>query len=354
MTDPFELLSALDAPRPIPTELRGRLEDALLSADQTRQLNADLAARLTTRMTDRVAELLEGLDSPLPLPASVRASLDDELGRRRSRTAWLATAAAAAVLVVCAAAALVATRPAHRPGVVAGAQPSASASASASAPPPVGSGTAPGTSGVAGGTSGLLPPTASQAPAPAGAPAAGTTNGSAGVAAGPPSRPSLTSVSPDAGPLRGGTSVRLRGPGLRTVRGVTFGGAAATQLRINEDGSVTVRTPASSRPADVTVAAHLRDGSQVTRPRGFSYLAAPAVDSATPSSGPAGTWVTLDGSGLARAIVVRFGDVVADDVRIVSDRRVRARAPAHSPGPVDINVTTPGGTSNAVRFLYLP
>src|SRR4051812_49938464 len=111
MTDPLELLSALDAPRPLSTELRARLEDALLSVDQPRALDAGLAARLTTRMTDRVAELFVGLDAPRPLPASVRAALDDGLVRRRRRGLWVGFAAAASVLGVSGAAGLTAERP---------------------------------------------------------------------------------------------------------------------------------------------------------------------------------------------------------------------------------------------------
>ena len=183
-------------------------------------------------------------------------------------------------------------------------------------------------------------------------------SGSSGVAAGPPAAPAsdvtLTSVSPDAGPIRGGTLVRLTGPGLRRARSVTFGAAAGTRLRINDDGSLTVRTPPSSRPAAVTVVVRLADGRQVTRRAGFSYLAAPTLDSAAPTAGSAGTWVTLDGSALARTTIVYFGAVAARHLEIESDNRVRALAPAHSSGPVDITVSTPGGTSNAVTFVYVP
>jgi hypothetical protein len=52
--------------------------------------------------------------------------------------------------------------------------------------------------------------------------------------------------------------------------------------------------------------------------------------------------------------MVRFGDSAATRIERVSDTRVRALSPTHAPGPVDVVVTTPGGTSAPVRFLYLP
>lgn len=356
MTDPFDLLAGLDESRPLPVSLRDRLETALRGAEAARPLDAVLAARLTTQMTDPVAQLLADLDAPRPLSPAFRAALAGQLRRRSARRGW--AAAAGIALVASAAAVLVAVRTPDTSQTTAGSQPAASRTPAASAEPTAASG------GSAAVGAAPAPVRVSAAPAPAMAlpPAAsgsGSTGGGVGAAPGSATgsgTSSLTSVTPDAGPLRGATTVRLRGPGLRTARTVTFGGAAGTGLRVNADGSLTVRTPAASAPRSVSVVVRLRDGSRVTRADGFTYVAPPHLDAAAPSSGPmgGGTWVTLEGTALARTTTVRFGETAATEIKVLSDTRVQARAPAHSAGPVDITLTTPGGTSNGVRYLYLP
>lgn len=81
---------------------------------------------------------------------------------------------------------------------------------------------------------------------------------------------------------------------------------------------------------------------------------APTVDGLAPASGPAGTWVTLTGHDLTPTERVTFGGVRAAQVEQVSATQVRALAPAHPAGPVDVVLTTPAGSSAPRRFLYLP
>ncbi|HUY64760.1 MAG TPA: IPT/TIG domain-containing protein, partial [Acidimicrobiales bacterium] len=72
----------------------------------------------------------------------------------------------------------------------------------------------------------------------------------------------------------------------------------------------------------------------------------PVVSGLTPDRGPrsGGTWVTIEGSGFTGTTVVRFGSHAARFV-VLSDSRLRAEAPAGAAGSVDVEVTTPPGTS---------
>jgi hypothetical protein len=85
--------------------------------------------------------------------------------------------------------------------------------------------------------------------------------------------------------------------------------------------------------------------------------AAPAVRSLSPSSGPAGTEITVDGSGFTEDSAVDFGRVAvrtADAKVFPPDRIVVTKAPAGS-GAVDVRVTNTIGTSPAVpggTFTY--
>ena len=67
----------------------------------------------------------------------------------------------------------------------------------------------------------------------------------------------VTLVTPDYGPLSGGTVVTISGSGFTGATAVDFGGAAATNVTVNSDTSVTATSPASpsSLTVDVTVTA---------------------------------------------------------------------------------------------------
>jgi hypothetical protein len=75
--------------------------------------------------------------------------------------------------------------------------------------------------------------------------------------------------------------------------------------------------------------------------------AAPAITKLVPKTGPAsgGTTVTISGTGLTGATAVKFGTVKASSFTVNSATSITAKAPASTPGTVDVTVTTPVGTS---------
>jgi hypothetical protein len=153
--------------------------------------------------------------------------------------------------------------------------------------------------------------------------------------------------------------VRLQGRGLATTAGVWFGGRPAASYHVGSDTQVTAVTPAVGAPAVVDVVVRTRSGATYRLSAAFSYLAPPSVSAVTPSSGSTGggTWVSVQGAALGRATSVAFGDAGAARIEVVSDTQLRALTPSHLPGPVDVRVTTPGGTSattSSDRFTYLP
>lgn len=83
----------------------------------------------------------------------------------------------------------------------------------------------------------------------------------------------------------------------------------------------------------------------------------PEVSTLDPPSGPAGTTVTISGSGFtAGSTTVSFGGRPGADVRVLSPTSLRVVAPPHEPGPVEVRVTTEGGASDvnsASRFTYV-
>ncbi|MFG2909494.1 IPT/TIG domain-containing protein [Kitasatospora sp. NPDC048286] len=82
---------------------------------------------------------------------------------------------------------------------------------------------------------------------------------------------------------------------------------------------------------------------------------APAVTGLAPDHGPlaGGTKVTLTGTNLTGTTAVAFGTTPATEFTVDSDTQITATAPAGSAaGPVDVTVTTPGGTGAAGKYTY--
>ena len=75
------------------------------------------------------------------------------------------------------------------------------------------------------------------------------------------------------------------------------------------------------------------------------------VSAVSPDVGPVlgGTSVTITGTALPNASVVKFGTTNATSFTVNSATSITATAPAGSAGTVDITVTTPGGTRSEER-----
>ncbi|MHB1526600.1 MAG: beta strand repeat-containing protein [Candidatus Dormibacteria bacterium] len=83
----------------------------------------------------------------------------------------------------------------------------------------------------------------------------------------------------------------------------------------------------------------------------------PMVSGISPVAGSTGggTSVTITGTGFTGATAVAFGGTPAASFKVVSDTEITAISPAGISGPVDVEVTTPSGTSAAVaadQFSY--
>ncbi|WHU02967.1 IPT/TIG domain-containing protein [Sphingomonas sp. NIBR02145] len=176
--------------------------------------------------------------------------------------------------------------------------------------------------------------------------------------------PTVTSVSPTAGPTGGGTSVTITGTnfsGTTGAAGVKFGAANATGYTVNSSTQITATAPANSAGTyDITVT-NAGLTSATSGADQYTYVTAPTVTSVSPTAGPTagGTTVTITGTGFAAANptgAVKFGATTAT-YTINSNTQITATSPANSAGTYDITVATPGGTSAtsaADQFTYIP
>ena len=163
--------------------------------------------------------------------------------------------------------------------------------------------------------------------------------------------PTITSLSPNEGPIAGGTTVTITGTNLDTATALTIDG-------INVFGSIIVDSPTQVRfttPAhaigSVTVVLTNSGGSANAS---FLYYAPLTITSLTPDHGPSsgGTTVVVAGSGFTGATAVSFGITNGTSLHVTSDAQLEITSPVHAAGATGVTVTNSRATSSPSTFTY--
>ncbi|MET9845715.1 IPT/TIG domain-containing protein [Streptomyces ossamyceticus] len=168
--------------------------------------------------------------------------------------------------------------------------------------------------------------------------------------------PTVTGVAPSQGPVSGGTGVTLTGANLFGATAVRFDGVAATSFTVDSATQITAVTPPHAAGATAVTVTTPGGTSSPDDPQAYFYYAAsPALAAAAPPSGTTagGTTVALTGADLLGATAVRFDGVAATSFTVDSATQISAVTPTHAAGATAVTVTTPGGTSNPVTYVYL-
>jgi hypothetical protein len=164
--------------------------------------------------------------------------------------------------------------------------------------------------------------------------------------------PIVKGIDPNSGPAVGSQiNMFITGTGFTGATNVLFGSKNAEFAVINDTQIRVYYFPGGSGIVDVTVTTPNGTSNSVQ----FTYI--PTVRGIDPNIGPVagGTPVTITGSGFGSStngVSVSFGGTLATSTS-VSDTQITAVSPAGT-GIVDVTVTTPNGTSNAVQFTYIP
>ena len=162
----------------------------------------------------------------------------------------------------------------------------------------------------------------------------------------------VSTISPNAGPVAGGTLVTITGLNFAGATSVSIGGTQVTNFTVVSDSTITALTAAhSAGPSDVVV----------TTPNGtatgtglFTYVPEPTIVTLTPPTGlPAGgSTVTINGTGFVSDVSVDFGGTPGTHIVVISDTQLTVQSPGHPLGSVPVKVITPGGTSNSLIYTY--
>lgn len=165
-------------------------------------------------------------------------------------------------------------------------------------------------------------------------------------------QPTITAITPDAGPTTGGVAVTLTGTNLGNATSVSIGGVSAT-ITSNSATAIVVTTPAgTSGSTDVVVETYGGVGT-ITASSAYTFVTPPTLASLSPTAGVAGTVITLTGTGLTPTTAVTVGSQPAT-FTVVNDTEVEIIAPGSLTGTRVVVLTTPGGAVVASQLFAFP
>lgn len=178
--------------------------------------------------------------------------------------------------------------------------------------------------------------------------------------------PTISGLTPNDGPLGGGTQVVITGTGLFTGTdptpglAVNFGTQAATVVTSSAGGTViTVTSPAAGAAGAVDVRVTTPGGTSAITPADqFTYQPGPTISAFSPTGGPLGGGQTIVITGAAfipGQTTVTFNGLASGPVSVGSDGAgttvITTTTPATSTaGPATVRVSTPGGSVVANSF----
>ena len=156
--------------------------------------------------------------------------------------------------------------------------------------------------------------------------------------------PAISGFTPTTGPV--GTLVQISGSGFTGATRLKFRTTAA-HFTVGSDTKITATVPSGAVTGPLVVTT---PGGTAVSPAFFTVpgttIPVPAITGFTPTSGTAGTVVTLTGSGFYGASAVSFNGTPATTYTVVNDGQITATVPSGATtGPV--SVMTPGGTGTS-------
>ena len=185
--------------------------------------------------------------------------------------------------------------------------------------------------------------------------------------------PTVSAVSPNAGPTSGGTAITITGTGFVTGATVKIGqgsGAgptaiAATNVKVVSPTEITAVTGGGAKAGTWSLFVVTSGGTGIGY-LDFTYNPVPTVSAVSPNAGPTsgGTAITITGTGFVTGATVKIGQgsgagptaIAATNVKVVSPTEITAvTGGGAKAGTWSLFVVTSGGTGiGYLDFTYNP
>lgn len=177
--------------------------------------------------------------------------------------------------------------------------------------------------------------------------------------------PTITSVSPNYGPLTAGTAITIGGTNLTGAYSVTVGGVAATSVNAASATSITAVTPAGTASQKSVLVKTVATSAVTTAPAtNFTYITAPVITTISPASGSTNigggnTKVTFTGSSFLGTTSIKLNNLATHafaGIVITSDTSMYAFSPARGTLTAllsyPVYITNSIGTTQKTGFAY--
>lgn len=169
--------------------------------------------------------------------------------------------------------------------------------------------------------------------------------------------PEVSSISPNKGPISGGTKLTINGqyflPGVKVKVGENY----APTVTYHSSIYLYAYTPEVEEPGTVDITIENPDGTQLNLPGAFTYEPLPSVElvSISPAEGAitGGTSVTLTGKLFKSTSKVYFNNVEAASVSYVSATQLAVKTPSWAqPETVDVKVVNNDETESILPLAF--
>lgn len=145
--------------------------------------------------------------------------------------------------------------------------------------------------------------------------------------------PSVTSVSPNEGPLAGGTTITITGSAFTLTSSVTVAGKTCSQVIPMSPTQISCETPSVTTTGAKDVVVTNRnftsgDLASGTLTGGFTYLPLPTVTSSTQGFYMGGTTITITGTGFRTGATVTIGGATCTSPAVASSTSLTCVNPA--------------------------
>src|SRR5439155_6587961 len=118
--------------------------------------------------------------------------------------------------------------------------------------------------------------------------------------------PTMTSFSPASGPV--GANVTINGTNCTGVTAVRFNGTSATTFTVTSPAVIHATVPAGATTGPLSVTTSAGTGTSSTS---FTVIPPPTITTFSPTSGPVGANVTINGTNFTGVTAVRFNGTSA-------------------------------------------
>jgi uncharacterized delta-60 repeat protein len=160
------------------------------------------------------------------------------------------------------------------------------------------------------------------------------------------STPVIISFSPTSAAV--GSIVTLTGSGFTGVTAVSVNGLAASFGYVS-DSQLNLQVPAGATSGLITVTTPAGSATSTTNLTVLNNP--PTITGFSPTSGPVGTTVTINGADFAGATSVRFRTTEAASFTVLSDSQIQAVVPAEARSGAIVVITPNGFNTSPTKFI---